>query len=211
MTNGVNVPTSRTALRSFNKLVAAAETMFYTKGYFNTTINDIVNQADVGTGTFYIYFESKYSMYEYIMAKYEHELKEKLAESIEGHKRRLDIETAGIRAFILHAHDNPTCYNLIWESLYINKDLFYGYYQRFASSYIHVIKKASDELVDGIDIETLVYALMGISNFVGLQAITGGELTAEKLDSMCSTIRIMLGNGVFRKRRKKAPREAVEE
>ncbi|MDO4543128.1 MAG: TetR/AcrR family transcriptional regulator [Clostridia bacterium] len=203
MTNGVNVPTSRTALRSFNKLVAAAEKMFYTKGYFNTTIGDIVKEADVGIGTFYIYFENKYPLYEYIINKYERELKDRLAESIEGCKTRLDAEIAGIRAFIRHAHDNPTCYNLIWESLYINKDLFYGYYQRFSKSYSYALNKASDQLADNVDIETLVYSLMGISNFVGLQAITCGELTEEKLDAMCATIRTMLGSGVFRKRRRK--------
>lgn len=198
MINGINVPTSKTALKSFNKLTEAAEKMFYTKGYFNTTINDIINEADVATGTFYIYFEGKYPMYEYIMEKYEHGLKVTLSESIRGCTNRLDTEVAGIRAFIRHAFDNPTCYNLIWESLYINKDLFYNYYYNFAQSYVRGLSKAKDEIIDDIDLETLAYCLMGISNFVGLQAISQRSLTEEQLDTMCATIRIMLQNGIFK-------------
>ena len=87
----VKKPTTRAALKSFNKLVAAAETVIYEKGYFNCTINDIVAEADLGTGTFYIYFDSKYTMYVYLMQKYEQELKSNLAESIKNCTTRLEM------------------------------------------------------------------------------------------------------------------------
>ncbi|MDD3831326.1 MAG: TetR/AcrR family transcriptional regulator [Clostridia bacterium] len=198
MIDGVRKPVSRTAIKSFNKLVSAAEVMFYTKGYFNTTIGDIVTRAEVGTGTFYIYFDNKYPMYEYIMTKYERELKTTLRESIKGCKTRLEIEVTGVRAFIKHAYANPTCYNLIWESLYINKELFYNYYRVFASSYVYGLIRAGKEIREDIDLETLAYVLMGISNFVGLQAISGKKLTEDKLNTMCNTIQVLLENGVFK-------------
>lgn len=193
----VKKPTTRTALKSFNKLVAAAETVIYDKGYFNCTINDIVAEADLGTGTFYIYFDSKYTMYVYLMQKYEHELKVSLAKSIKDCTTRLETEIEGIRAFISHAIENPKCYNLIWESLYVNRELFLNYYKSFADSYVKGLQKSADEIRPEIDLETLAYSLIGISNFVGLQAISREGITEERLHSIIETIRVILKTGVF--------------
>jgi AcrR family transcriptional regulator len=40
-------------------LLDAAREVFETKGYFDTRVTDIVSQAHVSHGTFYVYFESK--------------------------------------------------------------------------------------------------------------------------------------------------------
>lgn len=193
----VEKPTTRTALKSFDKLVAAAESVIYEKGYFNCTINDIVAEADLGTGTFYIYFDSKYTMYVYLMQKYEEELKANLAESIKNCTTRLEMEIEGIRAFVNHAIKNPKCYNLIWESLYVNRELFFNYYKSFADSYVKGLKKSSEEIRPEIDLETLAYSLIGISNFVGLQAISREGISEERLNSIIETIRVILKSGVF--------------
>lgn len=53
-----------------SSLYAAAYDLFTTKGINNTAINDIVKQAGVGKGTFYLYFEDKYDILDkIIMAK----------------------------------------------------------------------------------------------------------------------------------------------
>lgn len=197
MTEGVKEPVTRTALKSFNGLIKAGETMFYTKGYFKTTISDIVGKAKVSIGTFYSYFESKYSLYVHIMKKYERELKHHLALRTKDLKTRVEIETEGIKAFIEHAFLNPTCYNLIWESLYIDKNLFYNYYSEFANSYIKGLSKFPHELKD-VDLSSAAYVLMGISNFLGLKAISDGHLTEEKLNTMAKTIQLMLTEGMFK-------------
>lgn len=193
----VKKPTTRTALKSFNKLVAAAETVIYEKGYFNCTINDIVAEANLGTGTFYIYFDSKYTMYVYLMQKYETELKSNLAKSIKNCTNRLETEITGIRTFVNHAIENPKCYNLIWESLYVNRELFLNYYKSFADSYVRSLKKSSAEIRPEIDLETLAYSLIGVSNFVGLQVISREEISEDRLNSIIATIRAILKAGVF--------------
>lgn len=197
MTEGIKKPTTRTALKSFTQLIKAGEAMFYSKGYFKTTINDIVEHAKVSTGTFYSYFESKYALYVYIMDKYEKELKRYLAQRTSSLKTRAEMEIEGIKAFIEHAYHNPTCYNLIWESLYIDKNLFYGYYNNFADSYIHGLEKHIDELKE-VDLSSAAYILMGVSNFLGLKAICDGELTQEKLSVMAEAIRVILIEGLFK-------------
>lgn len=41
------------------KLLKIAYNMFLTKGYDNTSIDDIINEAQIAKGTYYYYFESK--------------------------------------------------------------------------------------------------------------------------------------------------------
>lgn len=50
-----------------NSLYAAAYDLFTTKGINNTAINDIVKQAGVGKGTFYLYFKDKYDILDKII------------------------------------------------------------------------------------------------------------------------------------------------
>ena len=61
-------------------------------------------------------------------------------------------------------------YNIIWESLYVDRKLFTEYYENFCKSYMRSINsgKKKGEVRD-IDSEVLAYMLMGISNFVGLK------------------------------------------
>jgi AcrR family transcriptional regulator len=42
-----------------NEILDAAETLFTTKGYEKTTVNDILERVEIGKGTFYHYFQSK--------------------------------------------------------------------------------------------------------------------------------------------------------
>lgn len=195
----VEKPESRTALKTFNKIINAAEKIIYEKGYFNCTIADISKEAGIAVGTIYLYFDSKYTIYVYIMQKYEHELKTKLKEALKACDSRLEKEVAGIKAFVLEAIKNPKCYNLIWESLYVDKDLFFTYYKNFAKSYVKGLSKASDELVPNIDLNTLAYTLIGISNFVGLEAIAEENISEDRINEMMNTIKTLLESGVFKK------------
>ncbi len=46
------------------ELIASAQQFFYTKGYENTSVGDIVDAIGVAKGTFYYYFESKQAVLE---------------------------------------------------------------------------------------------------------------------------------------------------
>ncbi len=48
-------------------LLSSAYTLFMKKGSFNTSINDIVEDAGVAKGTFYLYFEDKYDIEEKVI------------------------------------------------------------------------------------------------------------------------------------------------
>lgn len=50
-----------------NRLIETAFDLFISKGINETTIQDIVNEAGVGKGTFYLYFKDKYEIVEKII------------------------------------------------------------------------------------------------------------------------------------------------
>jgi AcrR family transcriptional regulator len=50
-----------------SELIAAAQQLFYSKGYERTSVNDIVEKVGVAKGTFYHYFDSKTAVLEAII------------------------------------------------------------------------------------------------------------------------------------------------
>lgn len=52
----VHFPKTQKGQDTLDNLCAAAEHVFYEKGYHKATIKDITTKAEIGLGTFYIYF-----------------------------------------------------------------------------------------------------------------------------------------------------------
>ncbi len=172
MENGIKIPTSRNGKATFKLLVESAITTFYKKGYSNTVIVDITKNAGVATGTFYLYFANKKSLYIYLLEYYQHEIRKAIAEktaNVEGFSKNQRI---GIKTFFQYAIKHPEAYNIIWESLYIDKSLFKKYYHDFALRYQKGLDASIEKgEIKKIDSDILAYILMGISNFLGLKLI----------------------------------------
>lgn len=195
--DGVKLPQSKASQQTFDALVNSAEQLFGRTGYAKTTIGDITKAANIATGTFYIYFESKYAIYEYVIAKYRMGLKAALAESIKGCTTRAEKERAGLKTFIMGALENPLCYHLVWESLYVNQELFKKYYQSFAEDYARALKRDGAEL-NTTEYLTVAFMLMGINNFVGLQSLFENDTEAD-VDRRVDIAIDILRNGMFNK------------
>lgn len=60
-----------------NELIGCAERLFFEQGYENTTVNDVIREANVSKGAFYHYFVSKEALLEAVAARMaRHSLKE---------------------------------------------------------------------------------------------------------------------------------------
>lgn len=57
-----------------NRLLDTAFNLFTEKGVKDTSIQEIVDNADVGKGTFYLYFKDKYEIRDILIAKKSHKL-----------------------------------------------------------------------------------------------------------------------------------------
>ena len=194
---GINIPKTKLGQTKMDKLLAAAEYLFASKGFYNTSVSDICRGAGTAVGTFYIYFDKKTDVYKYLMETYKIEIKRSLARSIKGCNSRFEREREGLKCFIKYAVSNPNIYNIIWGSLSIDKQLFIDYYVSFAKSYSRSLERDDEEMLQK-DTDTIAYALMGMSNFLGLKAMFR-SMTEAEIDKMIDeTVMPALKNGIFK-------------
>lgn len=163
-------PKTKRGRHTLNRLVSAAAQVFYEKGYHNATINDITQRAGVSAGAFYVYFDSKYNLYKCLLLQCSHMIRKHLNQAVQDCKTRQEVEEVGLRVWLEFVRQNRYMYHIIWESLYIDKQLFVDYYVNFSKAYMRGIDaaKAKGEIRPEIDSEVLAYTLMGASNFLGL-------------------------------------------
>ena len=163
-------PKTARGLTTMNRIIKAAEVEFGRKGYYNTGINDIAQRAKVASGTIYLYFNDKYSLYVHLLNQYGHRIRKEIGKQTENCQTRYEFEREGLLAFLRLVKKRPHMYNIIWESLYIDPKLFVEYYETFAARYVEQLNKSSDEMIQ-IDNTVMAYCLMGISNFLGLKYV----------------------------------------
>ena len=195
----VVIPESEEGRRSFDKLVKAAEDCFSQQGYRNTTIKDIARSAGLSVGAFYIYFRSKYQLYVYIMQSFARRLQGYLdsrAGKITGDT--VDVQVGYIMEFIRFAYENPACYNLIFESLYIDRDLFLQYYYLYAQRYVPALVK-NRSLPEGMDPMIWSFINMGIGNFIGLKVLAEDDAGPEQMEKIRRGLYILLRSGLEKK------------
>ncbi len=197
--NNYRLPKTKVGERSFKKIIKAGKALFSRGGYHLTSINDIIAKAKVAAGTFYIYFDSKLALYMYLLYDYREKIRENATKATAGLTTREEIERAGLKAFIEYVKKDPLSYKIIWESLFVKFEIFKEYYTSFSRAYIYHLKKhvVSNEIRPDVDLETLAYVLMGISNFVGLQILFKENSDQVDIDFVVSESMKILHNGIF--------------
>ncbi len=68
----------------YDDILGAAKRIFFTKGFNDTTMDDIANEAELSKGTLYLYFRNKEDLAHAIMYESFHYLKEKMDSAIRG-------------------------------------------------------------------------------------------------------------------------------
>ena len=200
----VNLPKTKRGQKTLDNIVRAAEELFFEKGYHATSIIDITNEANIALGTFYIYFKDKYSLYKFLLLSYSHDIRKAIALDIKPSHTRFEAEKIGLKAFLVYIRDHKHVYNIIWESLYIDKTLFIEYYEDFAGRYATGLVKAQEkgEVVD-VDTTILSYFLMGVSNFIGLKYVMFDEDKDDNLDEVVEEVMDILEAGMFLNKKSK--------
>ena len=171
--NLINQPKTARGEKTLQSIIDAAEKIFHEKGYNGSTIKDIATEANVSVGTIYIYFTDKKSIYDYLLLQYSHFIRSNIAKKTEGLTSRREIERMGLLVFLEIVRDRKHIYNIIWESLYIDKQKFQDYHMTFAKHYTKGLQQAIDEgsVKKDLDPEVVAWTLMGVSNFLGLRYV----------------------------------------
>ena len=195
----IKIPTTRNGKQTFQLIVDTAIEVFYEKGYHNTTIKDITSAAGIAAGTFYLYFKNKFVLYRYILMDFQHDIRRRIAEKVSSVDGRFEKEKEGIKTFIKYAIEKPHSYNIIWESLYIDKQLFIDYYSGFAKRYERGLDQSikAGEMHD-VDTELVSYILMGVSNFIGLKVLLDLGGNNDDIDLIVDQVMEIIKTGIFK-------------
>lgn len=194
------IPKRKDGIKTFNHILETAKILFSKNGYQATSINEIISESKIATGTFYLYFDDKFALYSYLLIEYSRLIRKAIREGIEGSESRYDKEKNGLKAFLKFAYKDPLAYKIIWESMFADINLFKDYYMTFSKDYVRQLSYSvkTNEVRDDIDLETLSYVLMGISNFVGLQVLFKNNLEESDFDKIAEEVMKVLQNGMFK-------------
>lgn len=148
----------------------AAEATFGEKGYEAASISDITRAAEVGQGTFYLYFPDKKSVFVELVKNLSRLLRKALAEAINGLQDRLAIERVGLQTFCSFIRSHKHLYRVVRQAEFVEPQLYRWYYDQMAAGYIKGLKKAMDAgQIRRLDPEGAAYCLMAIGDFIGMR------------------------------------------
>ena len=152
------------------KLLTAAEIEFGTRGFHNASVAGITQRAQVGLGTFYLYFKSKEDIFRELVRHMGRELRASIRDAIDGVTPRMRAERRGLEAFLGFVSEHRNLYRVVQESLFVDEAIYREYYEAFAGAYVAALNKAqrAGEIQPG-QAEARAWALMGLGHFLGLR------------------------------------------
>ena len=115
------------SVQTRGRLLEAAKKLFSEKGYYNTQISHIIDEAGVARGTFYLYFKSKEEIFREILREVVKELRERIKvvdlseDPIEQVKENIErvielaLEEKDLARIVLQRNCDPKLFSIINE------------------------------------------------------------------------------------------------
>lgn len=170
MSTATAKPKTRKAQATRQRQLDAAEKLFAKKGFFDSSIVDITQAADVALGTFYLYFPSKLAIFQELVRHFNENLRSHLRQAVAGLTNRAEIERAGFQAFFEFVNQHRNLYGIVSQAELVDPDLYRWYYRSLAESYTHGLSMAiASGQVKPLDAETISWCLMGMAHFLGMR------------------------------------------
>ncbi|MBB5211296.1 TetR/AcrR family transcriptional regulator [Microbulbifer hydrolyticus] len=188
-------PKTARGARTRARILKAAEEAFGTTGFHGTGIADITRAAGVALGSFYTYFGGKEDVLRELVQHMGRQLRAHLEAETAGAGDRLQAEELGLRAFLQYLCANPALYRVLQQAQFVDETIYRDYYQAFGERYLEMLASAAGngEISPGNN-EVRVWALMGMSNFLGIRyALWNRDVP---VDEIVATVSSLLRSGL---------------
>jgi AcrR family transcriptional regulator len=164
------VPATARGEATRRKLLSAAEEEFGSKGFHAASVSSITTRANVGQGTFYLYFRSKDEVFVTLVREIGRNLRRAMREAAVGARNRMEAERLGMDAFFEFACTHPGLYRIVQESQFVDESVYREYYERLAKAYADDLDLSAQkgEIAPG-NAEVRAWALMGAAHFLGMR------------------------------------------
>lgn len=163
-------------VRTRERLLEAAEEVFAALGYHDASIVKVTEAAEVGQGTFYLYFESKKQIFDELVIHLNRRVRHAMSEHSKLATTRAERERLGFEGYFRFTAEHPTIYRIIRQAAIVSPDILQEHYRRITSGYVRGLQDAMDDgQIDRADPEVLAWILMGIGEMVGMRWVLWGE------------------------------------
>ncbi|GAX89441.1 TetR/AcrR family transcriptional regulator [Effusibacillus lacus] len=185
------LPLTKKGQKTRQKLLQAAEEIFGTQGYFNASVVDITQKANVAQGTFYNYFSSKQMIFEELIKQLSSDFRKEIRMEAAKATNAREAQLIGFRTFFKWVKNHRNLYSIVQQAVLVDEQLYRWYYDRLASGYVKGLQEAmANGEFKELDPETVAYCLMGISQFIGMRWVywEDQEVPERVLEDMASLI-----------------------
>lgn len=163
-------PRTARGIRTRGRILQAAETVFATSGYHDASVVRITDEAGVGLGTFYQYFQGKQEVFDEVVADLNRRVRHAMSEASAAATTRLEAERAGFRAFFRFTAEHPALYRIIRQAEFASPDALRLHYAKIVDGYAQGIEQGQQTgEVHRMDPEVVAWALMGIGEIIGMR------------------------------------------
>ena len=178
--------------RTRQRLIEAAEQVFYEYGYHDASIVNITEAAGVAQGTFYLYFSGKQAIFDVLVTDLNSRLRHAMVTSSSQGGTRLEAERLGFAAFFRFTAEHPALYRIIRQAEFASPKMLRLHYERLAEGYIEGLRHASEqgEITIGDPVVT-AWALMAIGEMVGMRWILWGDTREVPPDVFAETMALI--------------------
>ncbi len=197
VTSAAGRPLSQRGLDTRRRLLDAAEQVFSEYGYHDASIVKLTEIAGVAQGTFYLYFDSKKTIFDELVRDLNSRVRHAMKEgSLQG-GTRVEQELLGFKAFFRFTAEHPALYRIIRQAEFVSPEMLQYHYERLSQGYIDALKAAVEAgEIGSLDPEVTAWALMGLGELVGLRWILwngGTEVPDEVFGELGRIIASILG------------------
>ena len=171
------------------RLVEAADRVLRAKGYRETTIEDIVNEAGVAKGTFYLYFNNKQDLFLEVLSRAVLALESHLEEALDGVTGPLDrLKKRALSYMRGYLNYRDLIFILYGEA--VGGDIrfqreFHDIYRRLTSTLSEDIREVAARFgaLSSVDPELLSYALVGAGEMLAYRSTLDDRYDLEEIVS----------------------------
>ncbi|MEV8266251.1 TetR/AcrR family transcriptional regulator [Microbacterium sp. NPDC076911] len=153
------------------KLLEAAEEVFADQGYHEASIVKITDRAGIGLGTFYLYFDSKQTIFEALVIDLNRRVRKAMSDAMVDAHSRLEAERAGFAGFFRFTAEHPALYRVVREAEFVSPAVLRLHYTRIVEGYEEGLRAAqlTGDVDRQLDPETTAWALMGMGELIGMR------------------------------------------
>jgi AcrR family transcriptional regulator len=169
-------PLSKRGLDTRRRLLDAAEQVFAALGYHEASVVKITDAAGVAAGTFYLYFDSKKSIFDELVRDLNRRVRHAMKEGSAQGATRLEQELLGFKAYFRFTSEHPALYRIIRQAEFVSPEMLRYHYDKLSENYVEALRASvTSGEIGQLNPDVAVWALMGVGEMIGMRWILWGE------------------------------------